>query len=492
MNIQNPRPPQFSEKEMRKIRRITSNLLRYLIQEAWYQAETNLFPYFFIPHCRKGEMVTIQYKIYDSFKSYEYPQGIPILLGVESIAESRCGGKAISGFMSLLEKNPPLGYVQVTLHNFTINEFMYMTKFNNKTLDKLSVIELRQYLDSVSYEQNRLSEDSNILDEDDDWLHENYIEPAQQTISANNISLSKIRRYRWEQLFLTIYHELVHHRQKKSTAEYIQPEKDMSGYVSQFVELQPSLAQIIQELKWKRKPIFYQRKISLSEYLLKYSSTFEEQSKDYNEDALIYILQGTYQWLKENNLVLLQNPRKEIEFAEGFDSSMTSKGLRKHIEEGLGLPDSFFRLGSKAYLKMFKEIEAYWDKNNVILRGPTKWMIENLEVGTPAIFDGERVFLDVPFRGGQKKFIVYHNSGRTNSRGEIIAKKIEWGDPNLTVKNDQYNRSKSFWNRQGCDGYYKKSGKKTRRLDPSTAGFWACYGPTLFASQLELQSDMPW
>jgi len=202
-----------------------------------------------------------------------------------------------------------------------------------------------------------------------------------------------------------------------------------------------------------------------------------------------------YNNLTRDKEALMQKIRKnppEIEFAEGFNANMTTKGLQEHVKEGLGLPDTFFRLGSKAYLNLYNEIEAYWDQDNVILRGPTKWMVENLEVGTPAIYEGERVFLDVPFRGGRKKFVVYHNSGRKNKDDEIVAKKIEWGDPNLTVKNDQYDRSKSFWRRHGCDGYYKKSGKKTRKMDPSTAGFWACYGPTLFAAQLELQSDMPW
>jgi len=180
------------------------------------------------------------------------------------------------------------------------------------------------------------------------------------------------------------------------------------------------------------------------------------------------------------------NKKQEIEFAEGFDDSMTSEGLKTHIEKGLGLPDTFFRLGSEGYLDMFSEIKAYWSKRNVVLRGPTKWMIENLEVGTPAIYKGERVFLDVPFRSndGKKKFTVYHNSGRKNKDGEIIAKKIRWGDPVLTVKNDQYDRSKSFWKRHQCDN--------KKKMNPMKPGFWACYGPTLFASQLELQSDMPW
>ena len=178
------------------------------------------------------------------------------------------------------------------------------------------------------------------------------------------------------------------------------------------------------------------------------------------------------------------NTSKEIEFADGFDASMTSKGLKSHIEKGLGLPNTFFRLGSQGYLDMFKEIKAYWDTGNIILRGPTKWMIENLDVGKPAIYQGESVFLDVPFRGGKKKFIVFRDSGRKDRQGNIIAKKIEWGDPTRTVKNDQYNRARSFWARHKCD--------TDKKMNPDTPGFWACYGPTLFAAQLELQSDMPW
>lgn len=175
---------------------------------------------------------------------------------------------------------------------------------------------------------------------------------------------------------------------------------------------------------------------------------------------------------------------QEMKFAEGFDESMTSEGLRAHIHAGLGIPDSFFRLGSQGYLDMVQEIKAYWSKGNIILKGPSEWMMENLDVGDPAIYKNEKVYLDVPFRGGKKKFIVYRDSGKKTADGTIIAKKIEWGDPERTVKNDVYKNSKSFWKRHRCDS--------KKKMNPDVAGFWACYGPTLFASQLELQTDMPW
>src|SRR6056300_1006330 len=126
---------------------------------------------------------------------------------------------------------------------------------------------------------------------------------------------------------------------------------------------------------------------------------------------------------------------KFIKTFEDFDS--VSPELKAHLEEGLDLTNSFFRLGSEKYAELFEEVKQYWDKGNVILKGPSGWMAKNLEVGKPAIYkargkDPIKVKLDSPERGGSRKFIVYHNSGRTDKEGNIIATKIEWGDPNLT------------------------------------------------------------
>lgn len=179
-----------------------------------------------------------------------------------------------------------------------------------------------------------------------------------------------------------------------------------------------------------------------------------------------------------------------MKFIKDFeDFKNVSPELKAHIEEGLDLTNSFFRLGSDAYVSLFEEVKQYWDKNNVILKGPSAWMAKNLEVGTPAVYTPKgknkiKVQLDSPERGGKRKFIVYRNTGRKDKEGNIIAKKIEWGDPERTVKNDDPGRAASFWARHGCD--------KMSKMDPMKAGFWACYGPTLFGKQLGLRSDQPW
>lgn len=181
-----------------------------------------------------------------------------------------------------------------------------------------------------------------------------------------------------------------------------------------------------------------------------------------------------------------------MKFVKGFkDFDKVSEELKYHVNNGIGLEDTVFRLGSDAHGKLFEEVKEYWDKGNIVLNGKGGWMAKNLEVGKDAIYKDRKsgrttkVKLDSPKRGGNRKFIVYRNTGRTDKEtGKIVAKKIEWGDPKLAVKNDDPGRAASFWARHQCD--------QKKKMDPNKAGFWACYGPSLFGKQLGLKSTNPW
>ena len=179
-----------------------------------------------------------------------------------------------------------------------------------------------------------------------------------------------------------------------------------------------------------------------------------------------------------------------MKFVKSFEEYSVSEGFRYHVENGIGISDSVYRLGSEAYKKLFEETKQYWDENNVILNDKEAWMVKNLEVGKAAKFkdDAERMIdveLDTPSRGGDKKFYVYHNSRKKDEDGNILAFRIEWGDTTgLSIKNDDPVAAASFWNRQQCD--------LEKKMDPSKAGFWACYAPSLFGKALGLQSENPW
>jgi hypothetical protein len=173
---------------------------------------------------------------------------------------------------------------------------------------------------------------------------------------------------------------------------------------------------------------------------------------------------------------------------EGF-LEKTSEAFQYHVNNKLSLSNTIFRTGSEAYKNLFEEAKTYWDSGNVILKGKSGWMSKNLEVGKKAMYkteDGKmiEVELDTPARGGEKKYYVYHNSGKTTDDGEIIATRIEWGNPGMPIKNDDPGAASSFWARQQCD--------LKKKMDPSTAGFWACYAPSLFSQELSLSSDAPW
>ena len=175
-----------------------------------------------------------------------------------------------------------------------------------------------------------------------------------------------------------------------------------------------------------------------------------------------------------------------MQFIKSFDQFVISEGFRYHMENGLDITNSVYRLGSDAYINLFEETKKYWDEGNIILSDKAAWMAKNLEVGKDAVTrEGRKVKLDSPSRGGDKKFVVFHNSGKKDKDGNIIAIKIEWGDASgLSIKNDEPSAAASFWARHQCD--------LQKKMDPSKAGFWACYGPSLFSEQLGLQSDKPW
>ena len=174
-----------------------------------------------------------------------------------------------------------------------------------------------------------------------------------------------------------------------------------------------------------------------------------------------------------------------MKYVKTFEQFEVSEGFRYHMENGMDITNSVYRLGSDAYKNLFEETKKYWDEGNIILSDKAAWMAKNLEVGKKAIYDGRDVELDTPARGGDKKFIVYHNSGKKDKDDNIIAVKIEWGDTSgLSIKNDDPAAAASYWARQQCD--LKKS------MDPLTPKFWSCYGPSLFNKQLGLSSDEPW
>ena len=104
-------------------------------------------------------------------------------------------------------------------------------------------------------------------------------------------------------------------------------------------------------------------------------------------------------------------------------------------------------------MKTFKEYENIDKKCEEVI------FEHELEGIQEAEYQGKKVKLNDPIRGGSKKFYVYVKDGDK-------VKKVSFGDTTgLSIKRDDPARSKSFRARHNCDN----PGPKTK------ARYWSCY-----------------
>jgi ribosome modulation factor len=97
--------------------------------------------------------------------------------------------------------------------------------------------------------------------------------------------------------------------------------------------------------------------------------------------------------------------------------------------------------------------------------------IEDSDILEEAVYAGKTVPLRKVMKGDVKRHKVYVNSGRKDSKGRVIAKKINFGSEKgskLRIRKGNKARRKSFVARHRC---------KTAK-DPKTARYWSCRAPS--------------
>lgn len=167
------------------------------------------------------------------------------------------------------------------------------------------------------------------------------------------------------------------------------------------------------------------------------------------------------------------------------NESVMSEALAYHRAHGKGVDENIFRPGSDAFFDLFVEARRLFREGNYDLsekeaelllgtdigewadyngnRVPLHWPMENQDMDE-AVYNGDDVKLRDPKRGGSKKFYVYVNSGKKTKDGEIKAKKVEFGDPNMKVRISDPERRASFAARHRC----------TEKDDETKPGYWSC------------------
>ena len=188
---------------------------------------------------------------------------------------------------------------------------------------------------------------------------------------------------------------------------------------------------------------------------------------------------------------------KKMVLKEGAE---TSESLKYHINEGLTLSENVYRIYSDEFFNLINEVRNLYDLGLIHLNEEDKWIV-NTDIGKTAIFEGETVWLDMPFEveddemvneaeyrgrkvtlnspfrtsGGSKKFAVYVKSPSGN------VKIVRFGDPNLRVRNNNPGARKSFRARHKCD----------QKHDKTKAGYWAC-NVARYRKKLGIKSSSPW
>jgi len=155
-----------------------------------------------------------------------------------------------------------------------------------------------------------------------------------------------------------------------------------------------------------------------------------------------------------------------------------------HVDNNIPIRENIFRPGSDSYFELFNYARQQFNEGNYNPDWEDQELLES-DIGqvvklangykvpldqpfaddelSEAEYQGKKVELNKPKRGGSKKFYVYVKNPKT---GKV--KKVSWGDTSgLSVKASKPGRVKSFVARHNC----KQKNDKTK------AGYWACRTP---------------
>jgi hypothetical protein len=173
---------------------------------------------------------------------------------------------------------------------------------------------------------------------------------------------------------------------------------------------------------------------------------------------------------------------------ENLSAKITmTENMSYHINNKKPLTENTFRYGSKAFLDLWAEARYLYSRNAIHLLGEDKKIITETNLGEYGMYDGKLVELDMPRveddieeiteseyqgkkvqlnkpkRGGSKKFYVYVRDPKTKKIKKVSFGAADGGQ-NLAVKIRDPKARKAFAKRQQCD-------KKKDRTKP---GYWSC------------------
>ena len=157
-------------------------------------------------------------------------------------------------------------------------------------------------------------------------------------------------------------------------------------------------------------------------------------------------------WGKADKDLAKQVRGESVEESCCDDCADTNEGLWDNIRKKKA------RIARGSGERMRKKGEKGAPTPDQIQRAKSEDLNEWGEVTEKAEYQGKSVELNNPTRGDVKKYKVYVK----NDKGNVI--KVEFGDPNMSIKRDDPEARKNFRARHNCD----------QKKDKTTAGYWSC------------------
>lgn len=174
----------------------------------------------------------------------------------------------------------------------------------------------------------------------------------------------------------------------------------------------------------------------------------------------------------------------KLVLTENINNIILSEGLKYHIKEGKMLIHNVYRPLSKNYFELFREARELYNKGLLSVVGddaellesnigefgeyngiivPLDYPISIDEMLNEAEYQGKKVQIGKPKRGGSKKFYVYVKNPKT---GKI--KKVSFGDTTgLRAKLNNPKARRAFTKRHKC----------AQKKDRTKASYWSCRLP---------------
>ena len=171
----------------------------------------------------------------------------------------------------------------------------------------------------------------------------------------------------------------------------------------------------------------------------------------------------------------------------------TTPGIDYHLKHGLALHENVYRYSSWEFIDLFAQARQLYSEGKIDLIQADIDLISETDIGSHGTYEGKQVPLDLPMldeaeyqgkkvdlnkpkRGGSKKFYVYVKDPKTKN-----VKKVSFGAKdgggNLAVKLKDPKRRKAFADRHNCKD----------KKDKTKAGYWSCsvgsYWNSLVGSQ---------